>query len=47
MAVIIQDIIVPEIAQSIIEPIFSKKYLFLIVKADSNIIGGKKAIRNI
>jgi len=47
IAVIIQEIIVPKIAYVIMHPKFSKKYYFLIVNADSKIIGGRNTIKNI
>jgi hypothetical protein len=45
--VIILEIIVPNIAKIIIFPIFFNKYFIYIVNADSNTIGGSKAIKNI
>ena len=42
-----QDIIVPFIAYAIMHPKFSKKYYFLIVNADSKIMGGRNTIKNI
>lgn len=41
------EITVPNTANKIMLPKFLAKYLIFVVKADSKIIGGSKAIKNI
>jgi len=45
--VTILAIIVPKTAKIMMTPMFLRKYYLLVTKADSKMIGGKRATRNI